>query len=72
MQYETDIDMMDLITLEEVMETLNLGPNGALMYCIEFLETNLDWLLDKVKASSSNYFLFDCPGECFQSSFVGH
>jgi len=63
MQYHPEIDLMSLITVEDVMENLSLGPNGALMYCIEFLETNFDWLLQKIKDSSSNYFLFDCPGQ---------
>lgn len=30
---------------------------------MEFLETNLDWLLKKIKGSDSNYFIFDCPGQ---------
>lgn len=63
MQYAADIDIMNLITVENVMENFSLGPNGALMYCMEFLETNFDWLLIKIKESPSNYFLFDCPGE---------
>lgn len=63
MKYQPDIDVMSLITVEDAMENLSLGPNGALMYCMEFLETNFDWLLQKIKASSANYFLFDCPGE---------
>lgn len=62
MLYQPDIDIMKLITVEDVMENLSLGPNGALMYCMEFLETNFDWLLQKIKDSSTNYFLFDCPG----------
>lgn len=68
MQYDPEIDIMNLITVEEVMETLNLGPNGALMYCMEFLEVNFDWLLRKIKESTSNYFLFDCPGNCQKQS----
>jgi len=63
MQYQADIDIMSLITVGDVMENLNLGPNGALMYCMEFLETNFDWLMQKIKDSSSNYFIFDCPGQ---------
>lgn len=63
MQYQADIDIMSLITVEDVMENLSLGPNGALMYCMEFLEMNFDWLLQKIKSSNSNYFIFDCPGE---------
>lgn len=63
MEYQPSIDVMSLITVEDVMANLSLGPNGALMYCIEFLETNFDWLLQKINESSNNYFLFDCPGK---------
>lgn len=38
MSYNPDIDIRKLIVLEEVMEQYNLGPNGALLYCMEFLE----------------------------------
>ena len=31
-------DVQDLITVDDVMEELDLGPNGALMYCMEYLE----------------------------------
>lgn len=63
MPYEASIDVMKLITVEEVMESMSLGPNGALMYCIEFLETNYEWLEERLKGSEFNYFLFDCPGQ---------
>jgi len=63
MLYEPSIDIMKLITVEDVMEHYSLGPNGALMYCMEFLEENFDWLLDQLKSSAFNYFVFDCPGQ---------
>lgn len=63
MEYETNIDIMKLITVEDAMDYHNLGPNGALMYCMEYLEKNIEWLLDKLNASNSNYFIFDCPGQ---------
>lgn len=69
MEYTTDIDIMQLIKVDEVMENLSLGPNGALMYCMEFLETNFDWLLKQIKGSTSNYFIFDCPGKLYLISF---
>ena len=47
--YPCAIDISDLITLEDSMETLGLGPNGGMMYCMEFLEKNMDWLLEKMK-----------------------
>lgn len=55
--------MFELITLEDVMKYMNLGPNGALMYCMEFLEKNLGWLDEKISKLKNHYFLFDCPGQ---------
>jgi GPN-loop GTPase len=63
MQYKASVDIMNLITVEEVMDKFNLGPNGALMYCMEFLEKNFEWLLQQVSALEINYFIFDCPGQ---------
>jgi GPN-loop GTPase len=70
MQYKPEVDIMSLITVEDVMENLTLGPNGALMYCMEFLETNFDWLLQKMKESTSNYFIFDCPGKLLLNEII--
>lgn len=44
--YECGIDVRDLITLEDAMTELNLGPNGGTLYCSEFLLTNFQWLQD--------------------------
>lgn len=54
---------MQLITVSDAMEHLKLGPNGALIYCMEYLEENFDWLLNQLKSSNENYFIFDCPGQ---------
>ena len=42
--YEPDVDIKDLISLEDVMDEMGLGPNGGLIACFEFLLDNLDWL----------------------------
>lgn len=66
MEYKPIIDVMQLITVEDVMEQYHLGPNGSLMYCAEFLEAHLeDWFLPELRkaAATCNYFLFDCPGQ---------
>lgn len=36
-EYEPTIDIRDLITLEDVMEEMDLGPNGGLIYCFEYV-----------------------------------
>lgn len=61
--YQCAVDISELITLADVMENLKLGPNGGLIYCMEYLEANLDWLQEKLAQFKGHYFLFDCPGQ---------
>lgn len=63
MPYPCAVDISELITLDEVMDSLKLGPNGGLLYCMQYLEANLDWLESKLKRHGDCYFLFDCPGQ---------
>lgn len=63
MSYKPVVDVMELICVQDVMESLKLGPNGALMYCMEYLEENFDWLLDKLKNVKDSYLIFDLPGQ---------
>lgn len=44
-EYEPAVDIKDLITLEDAMEEMGLGPNGGLMACFEFVQATLPtWL----------------------------
>ncbi|XP_053124856.1 GPN-loop GTPase 2 [Hemicordylus capensis] len=61
--YQCAVDISELITLADVMENLKLGPNGGLIYCMEYLEANCDWLQEKLAQFKGHYFLFDCPGQ---------
>lgn len=61
--YSCAVDISELVTLDDVMEGLKLGPNGGLLYCMEYVEANLDWLENKLKEHGDCYFLFDCPGQ---------
>lgn len=54
---------MELITVEDAMEFHSLGPNGGLMFCMEYLEKNFDWLLEKLNTITNSYLLFDMPGQ---------
>ncbi|XP_010118900.1 PREDICTED: GPN-loop GTPase 2 [Chlamydotis macqueenii] len=63
MPYQCAVDIAELITLPDVMENLKLGPNGGLIYCMEYLEANFDWLQEKLAALRGHYYLFDCPGQ---------
>ncbi|MEW5301447.1 MAG: hypothetical protein WDW38_001181 [Sanguina aurantia] len=63
--YPVTFDVRDLITLEDVMQELDLGPNGGLLYCMEYLEDNLEeWLGEELEGyGDEDYLVFDCPGQ---------
>ena len=61
--YEPAADIRDLISLEHAAAQCELGPNGALIYCLEYLEANVDWLLEQLASCSDAYVLFDLPGQ---------
>lgn len=42
--YQPDLDVRDLVTIDEIMEQETLGPNGGILYALEELEHNFDWL----------------------------
>ncbi|KAK5082485.1 hypothetical protein LTR70_008371 [Exophiala xenobiotica] len=61
--YEPAIDVRDLVTLESIMSNDELGPNGSVLYALEEVEHNLDWLRERLKKLGEDYVLFDCPGQ---------
>ncbi|KAJ0409508.1 hypothetical protein ATCC90586_009048 [Pythium insidiosum] len=61
--YEPAIDICDLVCLETVMEDLGLGPNGGLVYCMDYIDHNFDWLEERLKTLQGKYILFDFPGQ---------
>lgn len=63
MNYSPKIDIMQLVTVQDVMQNYKLGPNGALMYCMEYLQENFDWLLHQLLQIKDSYIIFDMPGQ---------
>ena len=71
--YETILDVCDdIISLDSVMNTMHLGPNGGLLYCMEYIEHRLGEVIQLLKErlgiekslhSSRAYLLFDLPGQ---------
>ena len=62
--YKPDLDIKDLISLDDAMEELQLGPNGGLIHCFEFLLQNLDFLSTAIEPLSEEYLIiFDLPGQ---------
>lgn len=63
--YEVLADIRELINLEDAMEdeSLHFGPNGGLVFCMEYFVQNMDWLEEQLGQVEDDYILFDCPGQ---------
>mmetsp|Transcript_8350 Transcript_8350/g.17014 ORF Transcript_8350/g.17014 Transcript_8350/m.17014 type:complete len:273 (-) Transcript_8350:305-1123(-) len=62
--YPVAIDVRELISVDDVTEELRLGPNGGLVFCMEYLLDNLDWLDEKISDYlDDEYLVFDLPGQ---------
>ncbi|CAK3877409.1 Hypothetical predicted protein [Lecanosticta acicola] len=60
--YDADFDVRELVNVEEVMEREELGPNGGVLWAMEEVEANLDWLLERLEESEET-ILLDPPGQ---------
>nr|KAF6311780.1 GPN-loop GTPase 3 [Pipistrellus kuhlii] len=58
-------DIRELIEVDDVMEddALRFGPNGGLVFCMEYFANNFDWLESCLGHVEDDYILFDCPGQ---------
>ncbi|XP_062589803.1 GPN-loop GTPase 3-like [Saccostrea cucullata] len=63
--YPVLADIRELIHLDDAMEdeSLRFGPNGGLVFCMEYLSQNFDWLQEQLEEVEDDYILFDCPGQ---------
>lgn len=72
--YPSSISITSLISLSDAMSAHNLGPNGGMLYCLEYLEKNLDWLEEELEKAlvekgwvgerrSEAFVVFDTPGQ---------
>ena len=59
------LDVSELIRLSDAMEAHGLGPNGGLLFCVDFLEANFEWLLARLRplADAGHFLIFDTPGQ---------
>jgi GPN-loop GTPase len=59
-----DLDIRDLISLDDAMEELDLGPNGGLIACFEYLLQNMDFLTDALDGVTDEILIvIDMPGQ---------
>lgn len=63
--YEPLVDVRELIHVDDAMEDedMKFGPNGGLVFCMEYLVENSDWLREQLGDTDDDYIIFDCPGQ---------
>jgi len=62
--YDADFDIRDLVDVDAAMDDMGYGPNGGLVYCMEYLLENAEWLKDELdNFGDDEYVLLDCPGQ---------
>jgi hypothetical protein len=61
--YNPVADIRDLIALEDATTELDLGPNGGLVYCMEYFAQHMEWLEEIIDDFDDDYVIFDCPGQ---------
>jgi GTPase SAR1 family protein len=61
--YSPDVDVRDYIDLQSVMETYQLGPNGALIFAADLIATRLPQIQDQVNILNPDIVIFDTPGQ---------
>lgn len=62
--YDCELDVRELISVDDVMEELSYGPNGGLVYAMEYITDNMVWLEDHLgDYIDDDYLIFDCPGQ---------
>ncbi len=61
--YEPDVDIRDWISLKEVMEEYELGPNGAQIVAADLIALNAKEVADVFEKFRTDFRLVDTPGQ---------
>lgn len=62
--YEPNMDIRDTINYKDVMHTNKLGPNGAIITCLNLFATNVNKIVELLeKKQDLDYIVIDTPGQ---------
>lgn len=61
--YECDIDVRDFVSIDELMEEYQLGPNGAMILAMNLVAENLWRINRELRERSATYIIVDTPGQ---------
>ena len=62
--YEPNLDIRDTVKYKEVMTSNNLGPNGAILTCLNLFSTNIDKVISILEPKKDlDFIVIDTPGQ---------
>ena len=62
--YEPNLDIRDTVKYKEVMVSNNLGPNGAILTCLNLFSTNIDKVISILEHKTDlDFIVTDTPGQ---------
>lgn len=63
--YSPSVDVRDLISLADAMDAEQLGPNGGLVFCMEYIVGPMGstWLTEHLGEYDEDFVILDMPGQ---------
>jgi hypothetical protein len=61
--YTPEVDVRDLVDVDEIMNQLGLGPNGALVAAVDMVAGQVDKLKQTIEETKAEYAIIDTPGQ---------
>jgi len=61
--YAPDVDIREMFTLDSIMETYSVGPNGAQIIGADLISTKIEEINDEIKYYDAQYVIIDTPGQ---------
>ncbi|RLE51188.1 MAG: GTPase [Candidatus Methanomethylicota archaeon] len=61
--YSPDVDIREYISIDEVMEKYGLGPNGALIACVDMMANYIQEVRNEIRDLAIDYLIIDTPGQ---------
>ncbi len=61
--YNPDIDVREIVNIDNLIDKLELGPNGAMIASMDLIATKIDDVKSEIEYIEPEYLLVDTPGQ---------
>ena len=61
--YDPEFDVRDLVSLSDVMDEYDLGPNGAQILAADLVAAQAEDVFDEIEGISGDILIIDTPGQ---------